>query len=161
MNTDKLLARMTAQSSGPNPKEPGGGVAMYTAADISLIASSAPHMSFHALMVKCCHDPISLKVIYSWLRRVSVEDWFNNEENNQRTIQISQANKLISLAILAWDNPLAPDVKTTADIARSIGTAYGTFQTRYQRHYHYLVKELQYVEAVGRSALAGYMKQDE
>ena len=77
MSVEILLARLTAQSIGADPKQSTGGKPELNAGDISLIASQAPHMSFHALMTKCCADQISAVQLYVWLHDTSLTEWFS------------------------------------------------------------------------------------
>lgn len=160
MNTDKLLARMTAQSSGPNPKEPGGGVSELTASDISLIASHAPPLSWHALMVKCCHDKISLRELIVWAHDVSLTEWFLNPANENANIKPGQVNRLVELSIIGWFNPQAKEVATVAARSAYIRAVHNTYKNVYQAHYAFLTGELGYVEAVGRMAIKRFQTFD-
>lgn len=158
MSVEKLFARLTAQSSGPNPKEPGGGKPEFTAADISLIASHAPHMSFHALMVKNCHDEHSLEKLYTWTQDTSLTEWFLNPKNTNAVIQPGQVNRLMELAIIGWCNPNSVDAKTLPSRAKYVKVNHETFKYKYQPHYNFLTGELDYIEEIGRRAVYGFMK---
>lgn len=161
MSLDQLLARLTAQSIGSDPREPKGGKPELTAADISLIASHAPHMSFHALMVKCCHDPLSLGKLYVWLHDTSLTEWFLNKENEATTVQVGQVNRLVELSIIGWFNPGSRHAATLPCRAAYVKTGADTFRSKYQKHFNYLVGELDFVEQIGRRAIQGFRRSDQ
>ena len=156
MSVEIFLARLTAQSVDINPKQAQGGLPEFTAGDISLIASQAPHMSFHALMTKCCFDAISAKKLYYWMHNHSLTEWFLNGENEHASIVIGQANRLVELAMIGWANPNAAESATLIDRATYIRANHDTFKRKYQAHYNYLAAELDFLEAVGRRAINGF-----
>ena len=145
---ENMLARLTAQSASMEPIVPNGKSEL-TPAEIAMIASRAPRMSFHALMVKYCHDANSLKSLYIWLHNTSLTDWFLNPENRQATIQVDQANRLVELSIIGWFDQTAKESATLVSRAAFVGANHKTFQRRYQTHYSYLEGELGFLEAIG------------
>lgn len=160
MSIEVLLAKLTAQSIGSDPKQPTGGKPEFNAGDISLIASQAPHMSFHALMTKCCADLISAEMLYRWLHDTSLTEWFLNPKNNQASIITGQVNRLVDLALLGWAIPNAKEAATIANRAAYIRAGHDSFRRKYQVHYHYLTGELDYLEMVGRRAINGFNPRD-
>ena len=160
MSIEHLLARLTPQSTGTDPRMPGGGKPELTAADISLIASHAPHMSFHALMTKYCHDRISLQKLYVWLHNTSLTEWFLNPVNENVSIHVGQVNRLVDLAIIGWYDPAAQEAATLPSRASYIKANHETFKRKYQTHFNYLTGELDLYEAIGRRAIKGFIRRD-
>lgn len=158
MGIENLLARLTAQSSGPNPKEPGGGVPEFTAADISLIASRAPSASFHALMARCCDDPISVRELGHWAFNESINEWFSNSAREAIRIEARQLKKLTALAVASWLNPHIPQAQSIEARAGWVGAAKETYRTNLHPHLAYLQQELDYLAAVGSRAIYGFKR---
>lgn len=157
MALENLLARLTPQSNGTEPRMPGGKPEL-TVADISLIASHAPPMAYHALMTKCCFDPISTERLYAWLQDTSLTEWFLNPVNEQARIQVGQANRLVSLSMIGWAIPNAEESRTQANCATYLKTSQDTFKRVYQKHFLFLQGELGYQEALGRRAIKEFIK---
>jgi hypothetical protein len=155
MSLQHVMTRITERTAWPNP-DAVGGPPEYTVGDCALIASQAPHMSFHAIMAKFCGDVISANRIHSWLHDTSLTEWFLNPVNERRTVGIGQVNKLVELAIIGWAVPFAAEVSTIASRAAYIGAAKETYRTRYQPHYSYLTGELSFLEHVARRAIDEY-----
>jgi hypothetical protein len=156
MSVETLLSRLTAQSVGTEPKQSTGGKPELNAGDISLIASQAPFMSFHALMTKCCHDRISALRLYVWLHDTSLSEWFLNPAHDRESIIIGQANRLVELAFISWAIPNAPEASTLVLRAAYVHANHDSFRRKYQDHYNRLVGELDFLEQVGREAINGF-----
>ena len=153
-----MLARLTAQSNGPNPKEPGGGLPTFTAADISLIASVAPHMSWHALMAKYCDDLHSRMEIREFAHTISRMEWFSNPAYETIRIEARQLNKLADLAVMGWVSPKAPATATLETRAAYIGAGYETYRRVFQGHYAFIVGELAFLQTVGETAVKRFLR---
>lgn len=158
MEIDKMLARLTAQSNGPNPKEPGGGAPVFTAADISLIASVAPHMSWHALMAKHCDDLHSKLKILEFAHTTSRMEWFSNPAYSTIRIEAQQLNKLADLAVMGWISPRAKATATLETRAAYIGANYETYRKNFQPHYAFITGELAFLESVGATAIRKFLR---
>jgi hypothetical protein len=156
MSVENLLARLTPQSVDIEPRQSTGGKPELTVGDISLIASQAPHMSFHALMTKCCADQISAKRLYIWLHDTSLTEWFLNPAHDRESIVIGQANRLVELAFISWAIPRAPEASTLILRAAYVHSGHDSFRRKYQVHYNRLVGELDFLEQVGREAINGF-----
>ena len=46
------IMRLTAQTSEPNPKEPGGGLPVYSVEELRACLAEVPHLSWHCLLAK-------------------------------------------------------------------------------------------------------------
>ena len=160
MSVEILLARLTAQSTGSDPKQPTGGKPEFNAGDISLIASQAPHMSFHALMTKCCHDPISADRLYIWLHNASLTEWFLNPRIAHASIVVNQVNRLVVLSLIGWALPNAKETATIDNMAAYIHSGFDTYKRKYQAHYSFLTGELDFLEKVGSRAINGFNQRD-
>lgn len=161
MTIEYLLARLTAQSPGPRPKEPGKGKPTLTAADISLISSHAPHMSYHALMAKICDDRISEREILKWAKRISLAEWFSNPLYAEVSCSARALNKLPELAVLAWINPQLPHAANIKNQAAFVNENPETYRKKYRNHFAFLLGELAYLEEVGRRAVMGFLHRKE
>jgi len=157
---EQLLARLTAQSIGSDPKQISGGKPELTTADISLIAAQAPHMSYHALMSKCGADPHSTETLIYWLHNTSLTELFLNPAHDRDSIIIGQLNRLITLTWISWAIPYADEAKTIASRAAYIRAGHDSFTRKYQAHYNFLTSELDYLEVVGRMAIKGFNQPD-
>jgi hypothetical protein len=149
MSIEYMLARLTAQTGNLDPRIPGGGIPELTAADISLIAAAAPHMSYHALMAKYCDDQISEREILAWAHRTSLDEWFTNPAHATTPVQARQLNRLAELTVLAWINPQLPHGTSIPTRAAYIGANHDTFRHNFQSHYAFLTGELGYLERIG------------
>lgn len=156
MSVETLLARLTAQSVDINPRQSSGGKPELNAGDISLIASQAPHMSFHALMTKCCGDQISATRLYIWLHDTSLTEWFLNPSHDKESVIIGQVNRLVELAFIGWAIPNAPEASTLILRASYVRANHDSFRRKYQAHYNFLEGELGFLEKVGRQAINGF-----
>lgn len=153
MSIEYMLARLTAQTTWRDHHMPAGGKPELTAADISVIAAHAPHMSFHALMAKYCDDAISEKAIMSWAHQTSLDEWFTNPTYAAVRIEARQLNRMAELAVLAWLHPRLPHATSIATKAAFVGANHETFRRNFQAHYAFVVGELGFLEAVGLEAV--------
>jgi len=161
MSIEYMLARLTAQTNWDS-RIPGGGVPELTVADISVIAAAAPHMSYHALMVKYCDDQLSERALLSWLHQTSLDEWFTNPDYASVRIEARQLNRLAELAMLAWLRPSHPHATSIQTRAAYIGANHETFRRNYQAHYAFLLGELGLLEQIGLRALREFRgKRDE
>ena len=156
-----MLVKLTAQSSGPNPKDPGGGVPQFTAADISLIASAAPHMAYHAMMAKFCDDAISEKALLEWARKTAIEEWCSNPAYAALRIEARQLNRMAELVVLTFVNPQIPHAKTTVSMAAYVGAAETTYRRNFSPLYSFLAGEIGYLEQIGTRAILKFRYGDE
>jgi hypothetical protein len=145
------LARLTAQSSGPNPKEPGGGLPMYTRQEILACLAEVPHTAFHCLMAKYCGDDLSAHEVLRRARMMSLQEWFTNAEHTTKKIEAGQLNKVAELAVLAWLNPHGPHSESNQTRSTYTGIPFGTWRANFQSHYGWIVGELEYFERLGDS----------
>lgn len=152
MTVEYQLARLTAQSKGANPKEPGGGIPTMTREDIAALASEAPHMAWHALMAKYCDDAISEKRLLQHIHLLNIDEWFTNPKYATTKAAPMQLNKLAELAVLGWVNPQCPHAKAVETRAAFIGAARETYRRVFQDHYAYLLGELGHLEQLGITA---------
>jgi hypothetical protein len=143
------LARLTAQSSGPNPKEPGGGLPQYTRQEILACLAEVPHASFYCLLAKYCGDEQAERQVLKRIRRMSIKEWFDNPEHTTKRIEAGQLKKLAEVAVLAWINPRAPHGASQATRAAYIGAAEETYRRNFQDHFSWITGELQYLESLG------------
>jgi len=143
------LARLTAQSSGPNPKEPGGGLPMYTRQEILACLAEVPHTAFHCLMAKYCGDQFSEREVLHFVQRMSIWEWFDNPAHATKRIEAGQLKRVAEVAVLAWINPHAPHAISQAARAAYIGAAEETYRRTFQDHFAWINGELQHLEAIG------------
>jgi len=160
MSIENMLARLTAQTNWKDNQMPGGGKPELTAADISVIAAQAPHMSFHALMAKNCDDAISAKELLIWVRETSLVEWFSNDGYASIRFEARQLKRLCELAMQVFINPNHPDGQTQEARAAFVGVSHDTFKRSFQVHYAYLLQELGYLEQVGERAVREFMRDD-
>jgi hypothetical protein len=161
MSIEYVLARQTAQTSWREPRLAPGGKAELTAGDISLIASHAPHMSYHALMAKCCQYPISEREMLHWANMECWREWRTNVAYREIPVKVDTLDRLAELAVLAWIDPRLPhgaDIKNRAAFCRENPE---TFRKKFQELYGYLYGELGYLETVGREAVRRFMRRDD
>lgn len=160
MSIEHLLARLTAQTSWREPRVAPGGAPEFTAADISLIASHAPHISFHALMAKCCQEQQSIQELGDWTFNLSVNEWFYNPACEGIRFEARQLKKLVALAVVGWLDPQIEQARNLETRAAWIGANAETYRRNFQAHYSYLTGELDYVMAIGRRAIYGFKRDD-
>jgi hypothetical protein len=158
---ENMLARLTAQSNGPNPKEPSGGLPTFTAADISLIASSAPHMAWHALMAKYCDDLQSRLEIREYTHTISRMEWFSNPAYETIRVEARQLNKLADLVVMCWLNPRVPAGATLESRSAYVGMNHETYRRNFQPHYAHLAGELGFLQQVGERAVRRFLRRDD
>lgn len=143
------LVRLTAQSSGPNPKEPGGGEPAYTRAEIMALIAEVPHVAFHALMAKYCGDDQSVQTLLDWVHRKNIWEWYDNTENALKRIHTLELRRVAEVALLAWLNPHAPVAQNYETRGAYLGCGGDRFKRVFQRHYNKLLGELDYQEQIG------------
>lgn len=161
MSVEYLLARLTAQSSGPRPKEPGGGKPILTREDIAAMAGDTKPMSYHALMTKYCQDSISDLQLRLWLHKVSLDEWFRQPEHHDTPTKASQLKRLPELAILGWANPKCPHALAIGTRAVFTGCTADIFKRNYQKHYAFLLRHLDGLEYDGLLAVYRARKGDD
>lgn len=143
------LVRLTAQSSGPNPKEPGGGMPEYSRAEIMALIAEVPHMAFHALMAKYCGDELSIKALLEWLHRKSIAEWFTNPEHATKKIEARELRRLVEVSLLSWLNPRSPQATNYETRGAYLNCSADRFKRVFQSHHCWIQGELGYLEQLG------------
>jgi len=146
------LVRLTAQSTGQNPKEPGGGKPEYTKSDILACAAEMPHLAWHCVMAKYCDDKLSERELLNRAHRMSVAEWFDNPEHRTKSIKAGQLIRVAELAVLAYLMPACQHAVSYGTRALYAGCRSGKWQDNFQSHYEWIVSELDYQERIAAKA---------
>lgn len=146
------LVRLTAQSKGQDPKQPGGGVPEYTKADILACAAEMPHIAWHCIMAKYCGDKLSERELLDRAHRISIAEWFDNPEHRLKNIRAGQLIKVAELSVLAYLMPACQHAMSYGTRAIYAGCRSSKWQECFQSHYEWIIGELEYAERIGAKA---------
>lgn len=144
--------RLDAKSSGPNPKEPGGGEPIYSNEEIRACLAEVPHLAWHCILAKFHSDQRSEREVLRRLKMMSIAEWFTNPEHATKSIKAGQLNRVAELALLSWLNPRCAHSQSTTTRAAYVEMAHGTWRANFQGHYAWLLSELDYLERLADSA---------
>lgn len=143
------LVRLTAQSSGPDQKEPGGGQPAYSVAEIRACLGEVPWISFHCLLAKYCDDETSIQEVLRHTQRLVLNEWFNGSAYMTTAIKPGQLKRVAELAVISWVNPLARHTTSLESRAAYAKASRETFRTNFQQLYAWALGELVYLEDLG------------
>jgi hypothetical protein len=143
------LSRMTVQSSGPNPKEPGGGEPEYSREELMACAAEMPHLAWHCLLAKHHQDQLSERELLKRAHMMSILEWFTNPEHRLKPIQAGQLARVAELAVLCYLMPKIPHATSYTHRAAFAGCGHDKFKTTFQSHLDWIIRELEYTERIG------------
>lgn len=146
------LMRLTAQSSGPNPKEPGGGKPNYSVAELRACLAEVPHLAWHCLLAKYHQDQHSEHHLLAEAQRLSMKEWFTNPAHRLKTIQAGQLTKVAELAVLCYLLPSLPHNTNYTSRAAFCECDHRKWRSTFQDHFNWLINELAYNERIGEKA---------
>lgn len=146
------LVRMTAQSKGSDPKEPGGGSPEYSVEELRACLAEVPHLSWHCLLAKYHQDQQSEKELLKRAHMMSLREWFTNAEHRTKTIQAGQLARVAELAVLCFLLPKLPHASNYTTRAAFVGCGHDKWRGTFQTHFDWIVRELEYQERIGDRA---------
>jgi hypothetical protein len=162
-NPEFYLVRLTAQSNGPNPKEPGGGIPEFTQQDIQqLISCIREPLVYAAINAKYCQNELAESFLLEAFRRLSRDAWHGNAAYRAIPVTTAILDGLAESAIIAYLCPIAPD-KTARGYewaAAYVGKDRKTFRYNYQAHWRSMSNKLAEYESEGLSNIRRAARKD-
>jgi len=152
MTIEYDLMRLTAQTSGPNPKEPGGGQPEYSVEELRACAAEMPHVAWHCLLAKYHQDELSERELLRLVQHWSLHEWFTNPEHQTKKIEAGQLNRVNELAVLCYLLPRIPHAENYSSRAAFSGCNHELWKRNFQSHFTFLMRELEYNEHIGKRA---------
>jgi hypothetical protein len=153
-NPEFYLVRLTAQSNGPNPKEPGGGIPEFTQQDIQqLIACIREPLVYAAINAKYCQNELAENFLLEAFRQLSRDAWHGNPAYRTVAVTTGILDGLAESAIIAYLCPVAPDgtIRGYDWAAAYISKDRKTFRYNYQSHWRSMANKLAEYESEGLS----------
>jgi hypothetical protein len=149
----KILARLTAQSLGSDPKLPPGGIPEFTAEDVrATLGKAQPQVAFHCVMAKHCEDEYSEDWLIRYSHMKSRAAWHEAAANKRRLICTQQLDLVGELALLYHLVPYQASKRSEANNAKWCQVARNTYRAKYEQHRRALTTFLDDMElqAIGK-----------
>jgi hypothetical protein len=141
-----FLIRLTAQSKGSDPKEPGGGAPKYSPSDVQMIAACVESLpAYYAAMAKVSGDERAAVRLLEMAHMVSEREWRNNPRNREIRHTLNELQRVVEVAVLRFLNPHDEEGKPRNEewMAKYVGVAWRTWKQNYKDHQTYIEHQLE------------------
>jgi ubiquinone biosynthesis protein UbiJ len=141
-----FLIRLTAQSKGSDPKEPGGGAPKYSPADVQMIVACVESLpAYYAAMAKVSGDERAAVRLLEMARMVSENEWRKNPRNREIRHTLNELDRVVEIAVLMFLNPhnKKGEPRTEEWMAKYVGVAWRTWKQNYKDHQTFIQQQLQ------------------